>query len=63
MIQTPPTIRLSDFVRTLKAFTTFHIGETRASYLRHIYWHEHTFWSDGYLIATTGEVSAETLKH
>ncbi|MFC2647452.1 MAG: transposase [Coriobacteriaceae bacterium] len=33
------------------------------STLRHIYWHEHTFWSDGYLIATTGEVSAETLKH
>ncbi|MBF0209034.1 MAG: transposase [Oligoflexia bacterium] len=26
------------------------------------FWKERTFWSDGYFVATTGQVSAETIR-
>lgn len=32
------------------------------NYLRKCFWKERTFWSDGYFIASIGEVSSDTLK-
>ncbi|RRF98668.1 MAG: hypothetical protein DUD39_08335 [Coriobacteriaceae bacterium] len=54
---------IQTLVRALYALTAFHIREAHASYLCYVCWHEHMFWSSGQLIATTGEVSTETLKH
>lgn len=63
MIETSPNINLSDFVRVLKQYTTYHIWQKYESYLSKCFWHERTFWSDGYFIASIGEVSSATLKH
>ena len=63
MIQTPPTIYLSDFVRALKSYTTYWLWKTYPDWLSGIFWKENTFWSDGYFIASIGEVSSETLRH
>lgn len=63
MIETTPNINLSDFVRTLKSYTTYHIWEKYTPYLSKCFWNERTFWSDGYFISSIGEVSSDTLKH
>lgn len=63
MIETSPNINLSDFVRVLKQYTTFHIWQKYESYLSKCFWCERTFWSGGYFIASIGEVSSETLKN
>lgn len=63
MIETTPNINLSDFVRVLKQYTTYHIWEKYEPYLSKCFWHECTFWSDGYFIASIGEVSSQTLQY
>lgn len=63
MIETTPNINLSDFVRVLKQYTSYHMWQKYEPYLSKCFWHERTFWSDGYFIASIGEVSSETLKH
>jgi len=63
MIETEPNINLSDFVKTLKSYTTYHIWQKYPTYLSKCLWKERTFWSDGYFLASIGEVSSETLQH
>ncbi len=63
MIETTPNINLSDFVRTLKSYTTYHIWKKYTPYLGKCFWNERTFWSDGYFISSIGEVSSDTLKN
>ena len=62
MIQTSPNINLSNYVRVLKQYTTYHLWKKYCDYLRNYFWHEKTFWSDGYFIASIGEVSSATLQ-
>ena len=62
MIETTPNINLSNFVKTLKSYTTYHIWKKYPAYLSKCFWTEKTFWSDGYFIASIGEVSAATFK-
>ena len=62
MIQTSPNINLSNYVRVLKQYITYHLWEKYGGYLRNQFWHEKTFWSDGYFIASIGEVSSSTLQ-
>lgn len=50
MIETTPNINLSDFVRVLKQYTTYHIWRKYENYLSKCFWTERTFWSDGYFI-------------
>ena len=63
MIETQPNINLANFVKTMKSYITYHIWEKYPQYLSRFFWKEHTFWSDGYFLATIGNVSQETLKH
>ena len=42
MIETTPIINLSDYVRTLKSYTTFHIWKKYSSYLSKCFWKEKT---------------------
>ena len=63
MIQTSPNINLSNYVRVLKQYTTYHIWNNFEAILKMFYWHEKTFWSDGYFISSVGEVSSDTLQH
>ena len=62
MIKTSPNINLSNYVRVLKQYTTYHLWKKYCDYLRNYFWHEKTFWSDGYFIASIGEVSSATLQ-
>lgn len=62
MIEVEPNTNLVNFVKTLKSYTTYHIWKKYPNYLRKCFWKERTFWSDGYFIASIGEVSSDTLK-
>ena len=42
MIKTTPNINLSDYIRTLKSYTTFHIWKKYTSYLSKCFWKEHS---------------------
>ncbi|MDR1550196.1 MAG: IS200/IS605 family transposase [Hungatella sp.] len=62
MIETHPKIALSDLVRTMKSYTTFHIRKYHESFLRKHFWKERTFWTDGYFICSVDNVSEATLR-
>ena len=62
MIETTPNINLSNLVRTMKSYITYHIWEKYPAYLSKCFWKEKTFFSDGYFISSIGNVSQETLK-
>ena len=62
MIETRPNINLSDFVRTMKSYITYHMWEIYEFYLRKCFWKERTFFTDGYFICSVGNVSEKTLK-
>ena len=62
MIETTPNINLSNLVRTMKSYITFHIWDKYGNYLRKSFWKERTFFSDGYFLASIRNVSQEILK-
>ena len=62
MIETTPNINLSNLVRTMKSYITYHIWKKYPAYLSKCFWKEKTFFSDGYFISSIGNVSQETLK-
>ena len=62
MIETEPNINLSDFVRTIKSYTTYHIWKKYRNYLSRRFWKEHTFCSDGCFVCSVGNVSEKVLK-
>ena len=55
-------INLSNFVRTMKGYITYHIWEKYSAYLCKCFWKENTFFTDGYFICSVGNVSEKTLK-
>ena len=57
MIETEPNINLSDLVKTIKSYTTYHIWGFHKEYLSKQFWRENTFWTDGYFICSIGNVS------
>lgn len=63
MIETTPNINLSNMVKTMKSYITYHIWEKYSAYLSKCFWKEITFFSDGYFISSIGNVSQETLKN
>ena len=63
MIETTPNINLSNLVRIIKSYITYHIWEKYFSYLSQCFWKERTFFSDGYFISSIGNVSQKTLKN
>ena len=62
MIEIPPTIAISDLVRDLKSYTTYHIWKDYPDVLRKHFWKERTFWTDGYFACSVGNVSEQMLK-
>ena len=62
MIETRPNINLSDFVRTMKSYITYHIWKKYSAYLHKCFWNEKTFFTEGYFICSVGNVSEKTLK-
>ena len=63
LLQYNPTDRISTIVTVLKQCTTHYAWEKYEYLLRKNYWKERTFWSDGYFVASVGQVSQETIEH
>lgn len=62
MIEIPPTVAISDLVRNLKSYTTYHIWKQYPNLLQKEFWKEHTFWTDGYFCCSVGNISERMLK-
>ena len=57
MIETSPNINLANFVKTMKSYITYHIWQKYYNYLSKCFWNERTLFSDGYFLASIGNVS------
>ena len=62
MLETEPDINLSDLVRMLKSYTSYHMWNSHKNYLSKQFWKENTFWTDGYFICSVGNISEKQLK-
>lgn len=62
MIETNPNVNLSNLVRLIKSYTTYHIWRCHSEYLQNQFWKEKTFWIDGYFICSIGNVSEKQLR-
>lgn len=62
MIETPPNINLSNFIRTLKSYTSYHIWKLYKKNLSKYIYYKQMFWTGGYFICSVGDVSAKILK-
>lgn len=62
LIDYPPKLSISSIVNRLKAMSTVRIHKKHSVFLKHHYWKENTFWSDGYFVCTTGDACTETIK-
>ena len=63
MIETKPNCNLSNIVKILKSYTTFHIWKLHRDILKREFWKENTFWTDGDFVCSVGNISEETLKN
>lgn len=61
LISAKPTLDITKFINTLKGHTSRYLRQQYADFLRDKLWGDH-FWSPSYFIATTGNVSIDTLK-
>ena len=62
MVCSLPKLSPLHIVRKLKQESTHRIWKLHHDILRKTYWREHTFWTDGYFVATTGCASQETIQ-
>lgn len=63
MIDSEPKLSPLMIVRILKQQSTKMIWDQYPRSMRKHFWHEITFWTDGYFCSTIGEISQQTLKH
>lgn len=63
MIETEPNINLSDLVRVMKSYTTYHIWKRHSKFLSKHFWKERTpLFTDDYFICSIGNVSEKQLR-
>lgn len=62
MIETEPTISISDLVRMMKSYITYHIWKSHKNYLSKHFWKESTLFTDGYFICSIGNASEKQLR-
>ena len=57
LISMKPSISISQIVRVLKQESTIYIWKKYKQLLKLHFWKEHTFWSDGYFVASIGNAN------
>lgn len=57
LLHYPPNDSIQHIASVLKQTSTYRIWKTHSHLLSMQYWKEHTFWSDGYFAASTGDAS------
>lgn len=62
MIRSEPKLSPLQIVRRLKQMSTSAVWKKYRDFLRHNFYKEHTFWTDGYFVSSIGNVSQETIK-
>ena len=62
LVEYPPTISISYFVKALKQKSTYEIWQRHGALLRKIYWQKSIFWSDGYFACSVGQASQLTIE-
>ena len=62
MIRSEPKLSPLQIVRRLKQMSTTVICIIHYNYLRHMFYRENTFWTDGYFVSSVGNVSHETIR-
>lgn len=62
LLQYNPTDSITGIVTALKQHSTYMVWKSHGSFLRHHYWKEKTFWSDGYFAASVGQVSQAAIE-
>ena len=62
MICSKPKLSPLQIVRRLKQMSTTAIWKSYENHLRHIFYRENTFWTDGYFVSSVGNVSQETIR-
>ena len=62
MVRSDPKLSPLQIVRRLKQMTTSAVWKKYRDFLRHNFYKEHTFWTDGYFVSSIGNVSQETIK-
>ena len=61
ILEAHPNICLSNIIRSIKSYTSFHIFFKYKNVLKKCLWKENAFWSDGYFICSIENVSNEKL--
>ena len=62
MICSEPKLSSLQIVRKLKQMSTTATWKRHENCLRHIFYRENTFWTDGYFVSSVGNVSQKTIK-
>lgn len=62
MVSSEPKVSPLQIVRRLKQMSTTAIWKRQGELLHRIFWKENTFWTNGYFVASVGNVSQETIK-
>lgn len=62
LVSMKPSISVSQIVRVLKQESTVYIWKKYKQFLKKHFWKEHTFWSDGYFVASIGNANKKTIQ-
>ena len=62
MVRSEPKLSPLQIVRRLKQMSTSAVWKKYRDFLRHNFYEEQTFWTDGYFVSSIGNVSQETIK-
>jgi putative transposase len=62
LLDIQPTVSPSAIASRLKQMSTHRMWEKHGGFLKTHFWKEHTLWSDGYFVCSTGDASMETIK-
>lgn len=62
MVRSEPKLSPLQIVRRLKQMSISAVWKKYRDFLRHNFYKEHTFWTDGYFVSSIGNVSQETIK-
>ena len=62
MVRSEPKLSPLQIVRRLKQMSTSAVWKKYRDFLRHNFYKEHTFWTDGYFVSSIGNVSQEIIK-
>lgn len=62
LLDIQPTTSVASVCSRLKQMSTHRIWEIHREALKKEFWKEHTFWSDGYFVCSTGDANMEMIK-